>query len=89
MELRRQLMERDFLAIRLKHAVKEVKILNGFLPFCVNCKVIRNEKWEWLPLEALFGTEPMRNVPMGIAHPVSRIYFPNERTIPHSPHKIG
>lgn len=51
MELRRQLMERDFLAIRLKHAVKEVKILHGLLPFCANCKAIRNEKWEWLPLE--------------------------------------
>lgn len=77
MELRRQLKKRDFLAIRLKHAVKEVKILNGLLPFCANCKVIRNEKWECCHWKRMFRTDPMRNLPMGIAHPASRIYFPN------------
>ena len=44
MDLRRQLIERDFLLIRLKHAVKEVKSMNGLLPICANGKVIRNEK---------------------------------------------
>ncbi|MFZ1746300.1 MAG: hypothetical protein WBO24_00230 [Nitrospirales bacterium] len=51
MELRRWLIERGFLLERLKHAVKEVKILNGLLPICGNCKGSRNEKGEWLPLE--------------------------------------
>lgn len=51
MELRRQLIERDFLLTQLQDVVKGVKILSGLLPICANCKVIRNERGEWVPLE--------------------------------------
>lgn len=51
LEFRRHLIERDFLLKRLQHAVKEVKILSGFLPICANCKRIRNKKGEWVPME--------------------------------------
>lgn len=51
MELRRQLIERDFLLTQLQDVVKGVKILSGLLPICANCKVIRNERGEWVPLK--------------------------------------
>lgn len=51
LELRRQLLERDFLLNQLKDAVKEVKVLSGFLPICATCKVIRNEEGEWVKME--------------------------------------
>lgn len=77
MELHRQLIERDILLKRLKHAVKEVKILNGLLPICAICKVIRNVKGSGCHWKRISGTGPMRNIPMGCAHPASRIYVPN------------
>ncbi|HBP86208.1 MAG TPA: hypothetical protein DD706_00760 [Nitrospiraceae bacterium] len=52
MELRRQLTERDCTLKQLKDAVNEVEIPNGWLPICANCKVIRNEKGEWVPTES-------------------------------------
>ncbi|MGD9850457.1 MAG: GAF domain-containing protein [Nitrospirales bacterium] len=51
LELRRQLIERDSLLKQFQHAVREVKILTGFLPICATCKVIRNEEGEWVQME--------------------------------------
>jgi len=33
---------------QLQDAVKEVKILSGFLPICATCKLIRNDQDEWV-----------------------------------------
>ncbi len=51
LELRRQLMERDSLLKQLQDAVKEVKILSGFLPICSTCKMIRTDQGEWVKPE--------------------------------------
>jgi hypothetical protein len=52
LELRRQLIERNFPLEQLQDAAKEVKILSGFLPICANCKFIRNDQNEWVQLES-------------------------------------
>lgn len=51
LELRRHVLECDVLFNQLQDAVKEVKILSGFVPICANCKVMRNDRGEWVPLE--------------------------------------
>ena len=51
MELRRHVLERDQVLQEIQDAVKEVKILSGFLPICATCKVIRNEQGEWVQME--------------------------------------
>ncbi len=38
--------------IKLKQALKEVKMLSGFLPICANCKKIRDDKGYWNQIEA-------------------------------------
>ncbi len=44
LELRRQLIERDFLLKQLKDTVKEVKILNGCFPFVRTVKPFETKK---------------------------------------------
>jgi hypothetical protein len=43
------------IASRLSHSVRllqrEVKVLEGLIPICANCKKIRDEQQEWQPLE--------------------------------------
>jgi hypothetical protein len=66
LEFRRHLIERDFRLKRLQHAVKKVKILNGLLPICANCKVIRNEKWEWVAMETYIRDRSQAEFTRGI-----------------------
>lgn len=51
LEFCRHLIERDCLFKGLQHSVKEVKILNGLVPICATCRVIRNEHGKWVRME--------------------------------------
>lgn len=62
LELRHQLIEGNFLLKQLQDAVKEVKILSGFLPMGAKCKVIRNEQGEWVQVESYIKTGRRRNL---------------------------
>jgi hypothetical protein len=66
LELRRQLIERNFLLKQLQDAVKEIKILSGFLPICANCKVIRNDQGEWVQLETYINDRSQAKFTHGI-----------------------
>ena len=66
LELRRQLIERNFLLTQLQDAVKEVKILSGVLPICANCKVIRNGQGEWVQLETFINDRSQAKFTHGI-----------------------
>lgn len=66
LELRRQLIERNLLLKQLQAAVKEVKILSGFLPICANCKVIRNDQNEWVQLETYINDRSQAKFTHGI-----------------------
>ena len=39
----------------LKQSLAEIKVLEGFLPICMNCKKIRNESGSWERLESYIG----------------------------------
>jgi hypothetical protein len=45
------LEEERELAGQLRHSLSEVKILEGLLPVCCECKKIRDEKNQWQPME--------------------------------------
>lgn len=66
LELRRQLIEHNFLLKQLQDAVKEVKILSGFLPICATCKLIRNEQDEWVQLETYINARSQAKFTHGI-----------------------
>ncbi len=66
LELRRQLLERNFLLKQLQDAVKEVKILSGYLPICATCKVIRNDRGEWVQLERYINDRSQAKFTHGI-----------------------
>jgi GAF domain-containing protein len=66
LELRRQLIERNFLLTQLQDAVNEVKILSGILPICSNCKVIRNDLGEWVQLETYINDRSQAKFTHGI-----------------------
>ena len=63
----------DIVLKGLKHAVIKVKIANGLLPICANCKVICTEIAGCLTLETYMLDRPHA----GFTHPVSRMECPN------------
>ncbi len=66
LELRRQLLERDFLLKQLQDAVNEVKILSGMLPICATCKLIHNQQGEWIQLETFIRNRSQAEFTHGI-----------------------
>lgn len=44
--------ERELLIVQLQEALAEVKTLSGFLPICVSCKMIRDDKGYWNQIES-------------------------------------
>lgn len=50
---RRKLRERELQEsnVALQQALKEVKVLRGFIPICASCKKIRNDQGAWQLLE--------------------------------------
>jgi DNA-binding NtrC family response regulator len=47
----RHAIERKKLLTQLEDSMKEIKILRGFLPICMNCKKIRDDKGYWTQVE--------------------------------------
>ena len=41
----------SFIAAKLSYSVKQIKVLEGLIPICANCKKIRDHNQEWQPLE--------------------------------------
>jgi len=47
----RNAIERKKLLTQLEDSMKEIKLLRGFLPICMNCKKIRDDKGYWTKVE--------------------------------------
>ncbi|HXY62177.1 MAG TPA: response regulator, partial [Nitrospirota bacterium] len=47
----RYAIERKKLLVELERSMKEIKQLRGFLPICMNCKKIRDDKGYWTQVE--------------------------------------
>jgi len=51
-QLREQIVkEREISAQELERTITEIKTCRGIIPICSYCKVIRNNKDEWEPIE--------------------------------------
>jgi hypothetical protein len=44
--------EREELICQLQEALKQVKLLSGFLPICSSCKRIRDDQGRWMQIES-------------------------------------
>ena len=53
--VRRALDHERHTAETLRQALSEIKVLEGFLPICAQCKKIRNQQGEWQKLEVYIG----------------------------------
>lgn len=52
LQIRRVERQKRRLQELVKEKTQELKVLSGLLPICSNCKKIRDDKGEWLPMEA-------------------------------------
>ena len=43
--------QRNMILIERENALRELRILRGFLPICASCKKIRDNKGKWAQLE--------------------------------------
>ncbi len=64
--------------IELLKAQKEVKILNGLLPICANCKKIRDDKGYWNNLESFIQNHSEASFSHGICSDCSDELYGDE-----------
>jgi len=58
----------DRAAAEAKSLNREVKVLEGFLPICVSCKKIRDDKEEWQPLEKYISEHSQATFTHGVCN---------------------
>jgi hypothetical protein len=62
---------------KLNKALKEVKILSGFLPICASCKKIRDDKGYWNQIEAYISEHSEAEFSHGICPDCSEKLYPD------------
>jgi DNA-binding response OmpR family regulator len=58
-------------------SLEKIKVLEGILPICSFCKKIRDEKDEWLPLEAFISRRSDINFSHGMCPDCGKIHYPD------------
>lgn len=51
-KIRELLDKQQDLVVQLQKSIAEIKVLEGFLPICCECKKIRNQEGQWEQMEA-------------------------------------
>jgi response regulator RpfG family c-di-GMP phosphodiesterase len=60
----------------LEQALKEVKVLRGFIPICASCKKIRNDQGYWQLVEAYIREHSEAEFSHGICPDCIKKFFP-------------
>ncbi len=60
----------------LEHALREVKVLRGFIPICVNCKRVRTDTGDWQRLEDYIQKHSEAEFSHGICQRCTREVYP-------------
>lgn len=60
----------------LKEAMKQIKILRGFLPICASCKKIRNDQGYWEQIESYIHTHSEADFTHGLCEECARRLYP-------------
>ncbi|MFO7606102.1 MAG: hypothetical protein R6W72_07375 [Desulfurivibrionaceae bacterium] len=68
--------EKDLALIELREALKNIKVLKGFLPICASCKKIRDDKGYWNQIEAYIKEHSEANFSHGICPECAEKLYP-------------
>ncbi len=68
--------QKDILLIELQEALKNVKVLRGFLPICASCKKIRDDKGYWNQIETYIKEHSEAKFSHGICPDCVRKLYP-------------
>ena len=60
----------------LEHALREVKVLRGFIPICANCKRVRTDTGDWQRLEDYIQKHSEAEFSHGICQRCTRKVYP-------------
>ncbi len=71
--------EREMLIENLQHALLEVKTLRGFLPICIYCKKIRDDKGYWNQIEAYIQDHSDAEFSHSLCPECAEKLFPDEK----------
>ncbi len=61
----------------LEHALAEIKTLSGFLPICMHCKSIRDDKGYWLQMEEYIQSHSEAQFSHSICQSCAKKYYPD------------
>lgn len=69
--------EREKLIVELQGALEEIKTLEGILPICMHCKMIRDDKGYWNQLEKYIHEHSDAKFSHGICPKCMKEHYPN------------
>jgi len=72
----RYAIERKKLLTQLADSLKEIKILQGFLPICVHCKKIRDDQGVWTQMESYIRDHSNAEFSHGICSDCKAKFYP-------------
>ena len=75
----RKAREQDLLlrTQQLEQALREVKVLHGFIPICAQCKRVRTETGDWQRLEEYVQAHSEAEFSHGICHVCVKVVYPD------------
>lgn len=77
--------DRDRVIGELQDALKEVKVLSGFLPICSGCKKIRDDHGYWSQVEEYIGKHSEAQFSHGLCPDCAKSLFPQYGAAPKDP----
>ena len=66
-----------FEAALLKDLYKRIRLLEGFLPICANCKKIKNTEDQWVQIEQYITKHSLAQFSHGICPDCARKLYPD------------
>jgi DNA-binding response OmpR family regulator len=72
----RYAIERKKLLAQVENSLKEIKVLQGLLPICMNCKKIRDDQGVWTQMEAYISTHSNAEFSHGLCSECAAKLYP-------------
>ena len=69
--------QKDTILIELQDALKNIKVLKGFLPICASCKKIRDDKGYWNQIESYIREHSEAEFSHGICPECAEKLYPD------------
>jgi hypothetical protein len=66
-----------FEAVLLKNLYKRIRLLEGFIPICANCKKIKNTEDQWEQIEQYISKHSLAQFSHGICPDCARLLYPD------------